>query len=297
MQVYVVRNGTQTDISNSEPFEIVNIDKLGASAATRVTERSPGQDGDSDIDHRLEPRTIPLILQARIGIDNTYEYRQVRAIANELFRATNVPIVLGIVFDDGITYHIDTQSIGDLDLPLNIYNQQYIKFAVVLRAGNPTFYDPVAINVNFAISASGGAFLVPTSVPTSIGGSTLDQTIIVDYDGTYPEYPLMTVYGPINNFKIVNDSTGAKIDLNGFNIGSGDYYTFDLRYGRKLVYKNGVTSDNRINEVTNDSQLATFAIEAHPTVIDGLNQFHVTGTAATGLTRVILQYNRRFDGI
>jgi hypothetical protein len=295
MQIYIIRNGVTTYLSESAPLEVVHIDKLGASAASRITERSPGQDGDSDIDHRLEPRTIPIILQARI-IEG-WTYTQLRALINERFRATNVPIALGFIFDDGSTYQIDTQSIGDLDLPLSLENTLMIKVPVILRAANPTFYDPITTTVNFQLSASGGAFFVPSFVPTFFGGSTLDQTIVLSYDGTYPDFPLLTVYGPITNFKIVNDSTGAKLDLTGFTINSGDYYTFDLRYGRKLVYKNGVTSDNRINEVTSDSQLATFNIEADPTVSGGLNQYHVTGTSATGLTKAVLQYHRRFDGI
>lgn len=295
MQVYITRNSVQTFISDSVPLEVVHIDNLGASAATRITERSPGQDGDSDIDHRLEPRTIPMIIQARI-IEG-WTYKQLRAFINERFRATNIPIALGFIFDDGSTYQIDTQSVGDIDLPLSLADQLIIKVPIILRAANPTFYDPLVTTVNFQLSASGGAFFVPTSVPTFFGGSTLDQTIVVPYDGTYPDYPLLTVYGPITNFKIVNESTGAKLDLTGFSITTGDYYTFDLRYGRKLVYRNGVVSDNRINEVTSDSQLATFNIEADPTVTDGLNQYHVTGTAATGLTKAVLQYHRRFDGI
>jgi hypothetical protein len=236
-----------------------------------------------------------MILQARI-IDG-WSYKQLRALLNERFRATNVPIALGFIFDDGTNYQIDTQSIGDLNLPLSLADQLIIKVPVILRAANPTFYDPLITTVNFQLSASGGAFLVPTFVPTFFGGSTLDQTIVIPYDGTYPDFPLLTVYGPITNLKIVNDSTGAKLDMTGYSISTGDYYTFDLRYGRKLVYKNGVVSDNRLFEITNDSQLATFSIEADPTVSGGLNQFRVTGTAATGLTRVILQYHRRFDGI
>lgn len=295
MQVYMIRNNIQTFLSESTPLEIVNIDKLGASPATRITERSPGQDGDSDIDRRLEPRIITMIVQARI-IDG-WNYKQLRALINERFRATNVPIKLGFIFDDGSTYQIDTQSVGDIDLPLSLADTLMIKVPVILRAANPTFYDPVTTNVNFQIAQSGGAFFVPTSVPTFFGGSTLDQTVIVNYDGTYPDFPILLVYGPITNFKIVNESTGAKLDLTGFSIASGDYYTFDLRYGRKLVYKNGVVSDNRINEVTSDSQLATFNVEADPTVSGGLNQYHVTGTSGTGVTRVFLQYNRRFDGI
>ena len=292
-RIYVTIGTIDTDISEGAPFEVVNIDNLGPSEATRITERGPMQDGDSDTDQQLEPRIIPIVLQARVS--GAYTQRAIRNLAIDLFKATNVPILLTIIWADGTTFRIDTKSLGNISLPLNISTNNYMKFGVNLRAANPTFYDPSLSIFNFGLTGSGET-QVPVIVPTPVGGSSLDQTTTINYDGTYRAYPIIYIYGPITNPKIENLTMGTKLDFTGYTIASGDYYTVDLRYGRKIVYKNGNTADNRINELTIDSTIATFVIEAKPLAVSGANSIRVSGTALTGISSVYLQYNRRFDG-
>jgi hypothetical protein len=292
-RIYVSIGTTDTDISEGTPLEVVSIDNLGASEATRITERGPMQDGDSDDNQVLEPRIIPILLQARVSA--VYTQRTIRDIINRLFKATNVSILLTIIWEDGTTFRIDTKSLGNISLPLNITTNNYIKVGVNLRAANPTFYDPNLTIFNFGLTGAGET-LVPTTVPTFVGGSALDQTTVINYDGTYRAYPIIYIYGPIANAKIENLTMGTKLDFTGFTIASGDYYTIDLRYGRKPVYKNGNTADNRIGELTLDSTLTAFAIEAAEVAPSGVNSIHVSGSSLTNVSQIYLQYNRRFDG-
>jgi len=291
-----VQIGTHTYVlSDSAPFELVSIANIGTSEATRITERGPSQDGDTDINYVLEPRTIDLILQAQSTSLYPLEYN--RALANKIFKASNVPIKLCITFPSGAQRQIDTHSLGRLELPLTIGSLNYFKFGVTLRAANPTWYDPATIAVNFGIAAGSSAFTVPTVIPTFFGGSILDQTVPIAYAGTYRDYPIMLLYGPITNPIIRNLATGDKISFQGYTIASGDYYVIDLRYGRKLVYRNGNIADNRIAETSQDSNLATFALEPDPTVTDGLNSIRVTGSGVNGVTKLYFQYNNRYDGV
>lgn len=292
-RVYITIGTVETDLAEGSPLTVVSIDNLGPSEATRITERGPMQDGDSDIDQVLEPRIIPLVLQGIIS--DSWSQRQIRDLVIALFKATNVTIILTIIWEDGATYQIDTKSIGNIALPLSINSNNLLRFGVNLRAANPTFYDPELTLFNFGLSGSGET-LVPTTVPTFVGGSTLDQTTVINYDGTYRAYPIIYIYGPITNPKIQNLTMGTKLDFTGITIASGDYYTIDLRYGRKAVYKNGDTTDNRISELTIDSTIDRFAIEAFPDAPSGVNSIQATGTALTGVSQIYLQYNRRFDG-
>lgn len=293
-RIYVTIATEDRNLSESDPLEIIEIDNLGASEATRITERGPMQDGDTDTDQVLEPRIIPITLQARIT--PTYSQRYIRDLINGLFKGTNVPILLTLIFGDGTTYRIDTKSVGGIRMPLNITSTNYIRAGINLRAGNPTFYNPNASIFNFGLSGAGET-LVPTTVPTFVGGSALDQTTPIDYIGTYRAYPIITLTGPLTNPKIENTTMGTKIDFTGFTIANGDYYTIDLRFGRKIVYKNGNTADNRINEVSLDSNLSTFCIEASPVAPSGVNTIHVTASGITGVSAIIMNYNDRFDGI
>jgi hypothetical protein len=292
--VYLMVAGTRYDLSESAPLEIIDISNLGATNATRITERAPSQDGDSDLGRVLNPRSIPIILQARPNV--SYPYATIRRLINQLFKAGNADMQLGVIFDDDTEYRIDVRSIGNVQLPLNIENQALLRVPVTLRAATPIFYDPVLQIINFGLVGA-GATLVPTVIPMLVGGSTVDQTAVINYDGSYLSYPIITITGPLTNPKIENLTTGLKLDFTGITITAGNYYTIDLRFGRKQVYKNGDPSDNRINELTSDSSLAFFAILPDPDVPGGINQFKVTGTVATSATSVYVQYYRNFDGI
>lgn len=293
-RVYVKINGVQYDLSESTPLQIIDIDNLGAASATRITERSPAQDGDTDIDRVLSARIMPIIVQA---IPNaTYTYHEIRQLINKLFKATNANMTLGIKFATGELYEIGVKSVGGVEMPINLANHSVLKIGVTLRAANPTFYNPVQQLINFGLTGA-GATLVPTAIPMEIGGSLLDQTVILNYAGTYRDFPVITINGPITDPVLYNLTTGLKIDLTGINIGSGSYYTIDLRFGRKAVYRNGDPNDNRIYEVTSDSNLASFAIEADPDVPSGVNVFRVTATGLTNATALYIQYYNRFDGI
>lgn len=294
-QVYIEINGTRTNISDGAPLKVIELTNLGASAANRITERSPAQDGDTDIDRRLEPRMIQMVLLATP--DTTYIYETIRALINRLFRATSVKIILGIEFDNGEVYHIDTQSVGDIELPFNLLSTVYVRAGVRLRAANPTFYDPIGVSITFAISGGGTSFTVPSFVPTFFGINSLDLSIPIAYTGTYKDYPVIQVYGPITDPVITNTSTGLKLDFTGFTVASGDVWTIDLRYGRKQVYRNAVPSDTQLYKLTNDSDIAQWAIEPDPIVVGGINVIRVTGTGLSALSQVYVQYYRRFDGI
>lgn len=295
-RIYVEINGNRTYIDDGAPLEVVDIANLGASEATRITERSPAQDGDSDIDRRLEPRIIPIVVQARPdGVIYTYE--DARATINQLFKGTRTKITLGIEFDNGIVRHIDTHSVGGIELPLTLQATAFMRAGVRLRAANPTFYDPAGVSISFGIAGGGSSFTIPSFVPSFFGINTLDQTTAINYAGTYKDFPVIQVYGPITDLIIENQSTGAVLDFTGYTIASGDYWTIDLRFGRKQIYRNGDTSDSQLHKLTDESNIAQFAIEADPDVPSGINSIRVTGTGLSGLSQVYVQYFNRYDGV
>jgi hypothetical protein len=94
---------------------------------------------------------------------------------------------------------------------------------------------------------------------------------------------------------ITNQTTDEKLDFTGITISAGDYYDIDLRYGRKTaVDSNG---DSVLDELTNDSDLATWHIAAAPEAPGGANSIHVSGTAITTATKVDIAWLNRHIGI
>ena len=293
MRVSIARGGESWDLSESTPFQVVKIDNLGPARTTRITERGAAQDGDSDLGMLLEPRMIPIVLQARSSI--SYPYESNRTLLAEIFRATETPLKLLIEFDSGAKRQIDTHSVGDVKTPLEITALPLLREAIMLRAANPTFYDPTAVNVTFALQDAGQT-AVPTFVPTYVSGSDISAQQNVIYTGTWRDYPLITITGPITNPLIQNSDTYL-LEFPGVTIASGSYYTLDLRFGRKRVYKNGDPNDNRIHELSLGSHIDRFAIEPKPKFTNGLNYIYVQGSGATNATSINIQYYRRYNGI
>lgn len=283
------------ELSNSAPFDVVSIDGIDTAAIDPITEQGPLQHGDSDIDMRLQPRIVQMVLQARTT--NTYSHESNRELFNRIFTPSRQLGKLRITYNNLRVFEIVARCLGNSGIRRSLVDDQLLRAGVALRCPDPLWYNPEMHSISFGIAAGNSAFSVPTPVPTPMGSSVLNQTTTINYAGTFAEFPLFLVYGPIADPKIVNASTGRKIDLTGITIANGSYYTIDLRYGRKFVYKNGDTSDIRTGEVTTDSQLATFAIEADPDVADGVNPITITGTSANSVTQVYMQYYDRYSGI
>jgi hypothetical protein len=116
------------------------------------------------------------------------------------------------------------------------------------------------------------------------------QTIA--YAGTFPEYPIITVEGPITDPVITNETTGEVLDFTGITIAAGTVYTIDLRYGYKTVVNQAGT--NKIADLTAASDLATWHLEIAPIASGGNNIITASGTATTGDTVITLTYYKRY---
>lgn len=289
--------GTHTyELSDGAPFDVLKISNIDNPAVDAIVEQGPLQDGDTDTDMRLSYRVIQLMLQARNRVA-PYDTESNRALLNRMFAPSRILGKLRLTFNNGRQYEIVCRPLGNMGADRSIEDDQLLKAVISLRCPDPLWYDPIQHSLSFAIAGGGGAFTVPTPVPTGLGTSALNQVLTLAYAGTYKDYPQFVIYGPITNPKIVNLATGKKIDFTGVTIGGGDYYTVDLRYGRKFVYKNGNQSDLRTGETTTDSQLATFALEANPIATDGINPIQVTGAGVNTATQIYMQYYDRFSGI
>jgi hypothetical protein len=167
---------------------------------------------------------------------------------------------------------------------------------VVLKADDPTMYDPDGESVTFALGGGGGAWEFPWVIPWEVGASTIDLSQNLVYAGDVASLPsIIRITGPITDAIITNNSTGEKLDFDGTTIAGGDYYDIDLRYGYKTVVDNdGV---NKITDLTADSDLSTWHIAAEDEVPDGINSIRVQGTAITESTKVEINYYNRYNGI
>lgn len=115
--------------------------------------------------------------------------------------------------------------------------------------------------------------------------------LAVPYSGNVPEYPVIQLRGPISSPTITNTVNGAFLSFGTFSIASNVTYTIDLRFGRKSVLQ-GTTS--RLDRLSEDSNLADFALQPSPIAPGGTNVLTLSGSGFDGNTRLIVTYYNRY---
>lgn len=271
----------------------VGDDGWGAPDVEIITDRGPGQHGDSDTDVLLQPRVGMLKLRAKA--ESASDHWDIRSTLLRAFRPTRLITNLRWTLDNGSVRQIDVKFAGGLKFGSG-ERVGFTQFAVVaLRASDPTFYDPTPQSVVFGVGGGSGTFAVPLAVPVAVGASTISQTTTITYPGTWRTYPVVTITGPLTNAVITNAATGDKLDFTGTTINAGDSRTIDCRPGKKTVVD--AAGASQIDEPTDDSDLQTFSLEADEEAPGGNNAITVTGSGATSATQVAIVYYIRYIGL
>jgi len=198
--------------------------------------------------------------------------------------------------NDGSERQIDCDVI-DAPLPHDARKEWAANVtAVRFRAPDPTLYDPTGKTVTFGLTGGGTGTQVPLEVPLEVGASALDQTVPITYAGNFRSLPWrIRILGPITDPVITNLMTDEKLDFTGMTIGDADFYDIDCRYGQKTV--EDASGTNKIADLTDDSDLATFHLAAHPEADGGQNDINVTGSSVDGDTEIYFNYYERYLGI
>ncbi len=286
----LLRGVDSIDLTDGVNYSLLAFDGLGASPVHRLTQRGPLQDGETDVGYRLDPRTITLAGVMR-GSYTTLNQNRATLLGFCRPGAPTVPLKLRWTTPDGTRRQIDVHAVGELGLPSNDWKQFHHRFAVQLKAPDPTFYDPTGGSVTFAVGGGGSGMAFPLAFPMSLGASTLalSQTITLSGANAWDTYPIIYVTGPVTNLVLTNNATGDILDFTGNSVGGGVTYTIDLRYGAKTIVDS--SSVNRVSELTTASNLATWRL------IPGANSIGVTGSGISSATSILVQYNQRFIGV
>jgi len=288
----LIRGSTVLDISDELSYVHEANDGFGIPAVRRIAERGPLQHGDTDIDYRLEARTIQLVLSL---LPSSWTRHYVMRDALMRMLAPMAVLQLRFTLPDNSQRQLDCFLSGKMSLASDDMVGKTIKVGFTLRSASPAWYDPTIVSVNFALAGAGEAWIIPWAIPWPIGNSALDNVKNIVYGGSFETYPVIYINGPITNPIIENETTDEKLDFTGISIALGDTYTIDCRYGYKTVLDNAGT--NKIADLTTDSDLATFHLKAPD---DGsaseTNTVRVTGTGLTDQTNVLFTYYTQYLG-
>lgn len=285
--------GGQTyNLSDGMPFAWIAADE-GMAPVRRLTERGPQQHGDTDQGFLLDPTEFPMGF--RLYATSMADQWTARQLALRIFRPSRVPIQLRWTLETGDVRQADVHVQGKVLFASKDSQGFTLRFVVPLRAADPTLYDPVMQSVVYGVGAGNAGWIYPLAFPRAFGSNTVNQTRAIPYAGTWKSFPVVIIKGPVTNPVITNLTTGDKLDLTGTTISAGQTYTIDCRPGVKsIVDQAGV---NRINTLSDDSDLTTFALEADPEAPGGINTIRVIGSVANATTDVYLQWYTRYIGL
>jgi len=267
-------------------------DGFGMSPFHRLEERGPLQNGVTDRGFRLDPR----IVQLKLGLfaNNRAQFYEKRNLLLAIFQPLDIPGILKSV-ENGLTLYLNAYAFGGMEYPSQDKSGYWLKTVVILKADDPTWYDPDGKSISFSLGGGGTGTPVPTIVPTTVGASTIDVTTVIDYVGTAPSFPdLIRINGPITDCVITNQASGDKLDFTGTTIAAGDYFDIDLRFDAKTVVdSSGV---NKSDKLSTDSSITTWNIQQAPVAPNGQNPIRVTGSNVNADTKIDVSYFERYIG-
>lgn len=291
--VALVRGSDTFNLSNNTYCRVTSADGIERMPTVRISEVGPLQHGATDRGFRGQKRLIRLM--AYFQMSNSTSYWNRREALNELLEPTTALSQLRFDLGNGKRRQIEC-SIQGVVMGTRANDAGHQPFAVDFECPNPAFYDPNGKAVTFGIDYSAKTFQIPMEIPLGIGQSTIDASKTIAYAGSWRSYPWrIRIVGPIVDCVITNTSTGEKLDFTGVSIGAGALRDVNLQYSYKTVVDGSGT--NRIEDLTDDSDLTSWHLATRREVPGGDNTIAVTGTGATSATEVYVSYFEYYNGI
>ncbi len=284
--------GTAYSLTDEAPFWVESVNP-GMAPGHLLESRGAEQHGSTVDGFRLDPRNLELVLGFQ-GTDT--ELYAARAQLLRIFQRRADPVLLRFTFDDGSVRQIDGHLARGLEFFRDSRDHDNMRCPVILRCGDPSFYDPTVEALTFSLGGGSASFTVPTEVPTAIGASVIDTSLAVTYEGDWRSSPhLIRITGPISDFTITNEATGDMIAAKtGVTIAAGRYVDIDCRYGTVSAVFDDDT--DWIANLDDGDDLTVFHLAPDPDAGDGINTLSVTGTSVTAATKVEIAFYKRYLG-
>ena len=267
----------------------------GIASITRITQRGPFQDGDTDIDFRLNPRIInlPIVIP---GI-NYEEMSSNRENLIQMFKPGNDTATLKQTIGENevewmqIKRSIDVKVTGaTMDTNSIDFN---VRAVIQLRADDPTWYNSTQNALQLTYTQFGTPTPYPKPYPVPYGAASVNNQLVVVYTGTVVSSPIFQCIGPLSNL-VIADGAGRLISFTG-TIPAASIWTVDLRYGRKtIVDQNSV---NKFQYLSIESDIVNWGLYPDPTFDSGQNPISVSATGTTDVSVVNMFWYDRYVGI
>jgi len=273
------------------PVYLTGTVNFGMAPSHRITQRGPFQEGDSDIDFRLDPRIVSLPIVVPVSsIDDHFIYRNALL---DIFKPGNDMARLEVNYLNGsYVRYLDVKILSSLTMDTDSKDFN-IRGVIQLRAEDPTWYDNNFYETPLSSPILGTPTPYPKPYAVPYGSAGIGGITTVNNIGTWINYPVLTAVGPLTDLTI----TDALNHVISFDtpIPAGTYVIIDLKYGAKTVVdQDGV---NRFAWLDINSDLINWAIYPSPYVVEGYNTISVSATGTDAASSVTMNWNPRYIGV
>jgi len=286
-------NTSSFNASMDYPVYLVGTVNFGMAPVTRITQRGPFQNGDTDVDFRINPRVmnIPIVVPA-----SSYpEMMQKRSDLMKVFKPGNDVVTFRMTWNDGVNgfqeRSIDGRVVGGLQFDTNS-TEYTIRTVVQMRCADPTWYDETSSYYVLTSATWGDPTPIPRLYPVTYGTNQNSGNKITTftYEGSWNAYPVLVLNGDLNAI-VITDTLGHEIRIDGA-ISYPNVWTITLGDNITVVDQNGV---NKFEYLNINSDLVRWAIyAASGTVPDGVNTISVS---ASGTGSITMDFFPRYVGV
>lgn len=280
---------------------------FGAPPTDFQTRRGYNQDGVTEVNITLEPRTVSLQLWYAPACDRQ-TYWDNRAALHDFLRPNrNGPMTFTLKERNNSQRSLIVRAHPGLVFPpLSVDDNNWnILEALEFIAFDPLWFDPTqAVSTKVASTGTHLVFPFTITIPKHPVGSDSDiqfgvagavSTFIVTYTGTWETYPVITLNGPYSSVNIQNLSTGISFAL-AVSIAAGEQRIITLTPGMTSIID--ALGNNKFSELAPNSDLVDFNIQPDPIVPGGVNTISIQYLGGTpGVSSATLAYYTRYFAI
>jgi hypothetical protein len=265
---------------------------LGAPPTNYITRRGYRQNGSTEIDFLLQPRTITAELWHSPACDRQTFWDNRHALHEFLRPNRNGPLTFTLRTPNGDLRSIVVRADPGLVFPPVEQNNWNLRESLDFIAFSPTFFDAVQ-TVTALSSTTQQQLIFPITFPITFGTSDVFLTTgNITYPGTWKTYPTITLTGPYTRAQIQNVTLGINIMLS-VAIAAGESRIIDLTPGSQSIVDG--SGNNKFSDLGAGSDLVDFAIYPDPEVAGGVQVITVQLVDGVGgISTATLSYFSRY---
>lgn len=240
---------------------------FGAPPTNYITRKGYKQNGVTEIDYLLQPRNITVDLWHSATADRQEYWDNRKALHDFLRPNRNGPITFTLRTPNGDLRSIIVRADPGMIFPPQPSNNDWaLQESFDFVAFDPTFFN--SAQADLILSAATQLQLVfPITFPISFGTSSeLLTTGVINYDGTWKSYPIITLDGPYSRAVITNETTGISIFMS-VAIVTGEQRIINLTPGEQSI--TDASGNNKFSDLGVGSNLIDFALFPDPEVPNG----------------------------